>query len=383
MSIVQKSPRILLLGDYSNCHRTLAEGLRALGCEVVVASNGTSWMQTERDIDITRKPGKIGGILHYLKMMNLLKGRLSGFDIVAINDPNFCNLKPSRLRSLFKILKARNKSVFYTAMSTDVAYLDMLEAADCPLKYSEWFVGREPSRWMNLKKQMWDEWHSEELRRYQNDVFNQIDGAVSVLYEYHLAILRRLGPDRSAYGGLPIDVSSYIPVEFPSKIQKVKIFLGRDRNRKEMKGSDLLEEAAKEVVRRHPDKAQLEIVENIPFAEFRERMKDSHVVLDQIYSYTPATTALMAMAYGLNVVSGAEPEYYAFIGEQDNKPIINAPIDLPALIAALEDIVLRPELIAGRGSRSREFVEKHNDKTIVAGRFLDFWLKKLEEKNNA
>ena len=47
--------RILLLGDASNCHRTLATGLRQLGQEVVVASDGTMWMDTERDIDLLRR----------------------------------------------------------------------------------------------------------------------------------------------------------------------------------------------------------------------------------------------------------------------------------------------------------------------------------------
>ena len=32
--------RILLLGDYSNVHNTLAKGLRQLGHEAVVASDG-------------------------------------------------------------------------------------------------------------------------------------------------------------------------------------------------------------------------------------------------------------------------------------------------------------------------------------------------------
>ena len=54
-------PNILLLGDYSNCHRTLATGLRALGCTVTIASDGSRWMNTHRDIDLSRADGKLGG----------------------------------------------------------------------------------------------------------------------------------------------------------------------------------------------------------------------------------------------------------------------------------------------------------------------------------
>ncbi len=79
------------------------------------------------------------------------------------------------------------------------------------------------------------------------------------------------------------------------------------------------------------------------------------------------------MAYGLNVVSGGEPQFYDFIGETENRPVINAPIELEPLTAVLEQIVLHPEQIRERGLRSREFVVKHNDSRVVAQRYLNFW----------
>ena len=49
--------KILLLGEYSNVHATLARGLRALGHQVTVASNGDFWKNYPRDIDLARRPG--------------------------------------------------------------------------------------------------------------------------------------------------------------------------------------------------------------------------------------------------------------------------------------------------------------------------------------
>lgn len=372
------TPKILLLGDYSNCHRTLATGLRRLGCEVTQASAGSAWMDCERQIDIKRRPGKWGGLQLYARLrFGDLRGLLRGHNIVAIHDPQFVELRPERLWPLFRTLKAHNGGVFLTSMSTDIGYLDMVSAPDCPLRYSEWFVGNTPSRMHLANPRKWTDWHEPRLVDYQRRVLAELDGAVSVLYEYQLGMERALGRDRAAYGGLPIDTRLFEPVALPDRIDRVKLFLGRDRNRKLMKGSDLLEVAARRVVDRHPDKAELVIVENRPYAEFVGLLKGAHVVLDQIYSYTPATTALMAMAYGLNVVSGAEPEYYDFIGEHENRPIINAPIDCDALTDTLERIVLHPGEIAERGRRSREFVMKHNDVDVVARRFLDFWTARL------
>lgn len=373
--------KILLLGDYSNCHRALADGLRSLGCNVTQASAGSSWMNCDRQIDISRSPNKIGGLkLAYRMRYGDLNKIFRGFDVVAIHDLNFVQLRPERLFTLFNRLKRFNSSIFLTSMSTDIAFLDMLEAQDSPLRYSEWFIDHKPSRMYLANPKKWDEWHAVSIVNYQRHALANIDGAVSVLYEYHMGMQRALGSEKAVYGGIPIDTDRLQPVNLDGKIDKVKLFLGRDRYRKLMKGSDLLEIAARRVVERYPEKAELVIVENRPYAEFVELLKDSHVVLDQIYSYTPATTALMAMSYGLNVVSGAEPEYYDFIKEYDNRPIINAPMDCDALTDCIENIVLHPDEIAERGRRSRAFVVKHNNAKVVAERFMNFWTSRLELK---
>jgi len=374
---MEHGPKILLLGDYSNCQRSLATGLRRIGCEVTLISDGSSWQDCQRDIDISRRPGKLGGLQLYLKLKYKLSDRLSGYDIVSIHDPNFVSLRPKLLKKIFDRLKTSNGSVFLNAMSTDLPFLDMLQDHNSPLKYSEWFVDGKPSRLKIADQAQWDAWHTKDLADYQRYVYSQLDGAVAVLYEYYLGLGYALPPEKIAYGGIPIDTEVLQPVALPEKIDCVKLFLGRDRMRKLVKGSDYLEEAARRVIARHPGKAELVIVENRPFAEFTKLLKNSHVVLDQIYSYTPATTALMAMAYGLNVVSGGESDYYDFIGEHDNLPVINAPTELDALTDTLEQIVTHPEQIALRGRKSREFVEKHNACEIVARRYLDFWTNRI------
>lgn len=371
------TPSVLLLGDYSNCHRTLSGALRQLGCDVTLASDGCGWMHCGTEVDIKRRyAGRVGGALHFLNMASLLNGRLSGYDIVAVHDPHFVHLKPGRLKILFDRLRRNNGKVFLTAMSTDIAYLDMLEASDSALRYSEWFVEGRPSRHMLADKAQWDAWHAAPLRHYQDYFFDHVDGAVSVLYEYHLGMQRRLGSSATAYGGIPIETASFQPVSIPVNPEPVKLFLGRDRTRKLMKGSDLLEQAALKAIARNPGAAVLDIVENVPFADFTRRLRSAHIVLDQVYSYTPATTALMAMACGLNVVSGAEPEYYDFIGETANRPIVNAPLHPDALADCISALIASPGEIRERGCRSREFVVSHNDSSVVARRFLDFWLSK-------
>ena len=78
--------RILLLGEYSNVHTTLAEGLRQLGHDVTVASNGDFWKDYPRDIDLARSPGKIGGIRLMAKVCSLLP-RWRDYDVVQLINP--------------------------------------------------------------------------------------------------------------------------------------------------------------------------------------------------------------------------------------------------------------------------------------------------------
>ncbi|MDE6218034.1 MAG: hypothetical protein K2F64_03440 [Muribaculaceae bacterium] len=372
-------PRILLLADYSNFHNTLAKGLRRLGCDVTVISDGTTFMQTDRDIDISRSDSRFGGLILMLKLLGPLHRHLRGYDIVSLRNPNFIELRPERTAGIFRRLRRDNPNIFLTALTTDSIFLDMLEAKDSPLAYSEWLIRGEPAPLMIHDREQWESWHSRAMTTLDNLVYDNIDGAVSALYEYQLALQMRLPADRSAYGGIPIETRDieFRPMETPSRI---RIFLGRDRRRKLIKGTDLLEQAALDVCSRHPEKAELRIIENVSYKEFHEEMRHSHLVLDQIYSYTPATTALEAMAMGINTMSGGEKEYYDFIAERELHPVINAPYDYDTLRAELERVILHPEEFPRRSREGRVFVERHNDTDIVARRFLNFWLSRLEAK---
>lgn len=102
--------RILLVGEYSNVHNTLAQGLRALGHEVCVISNGDFWKNYPRDIDVARQPGKWGGIRLMLKLWSLLP-KMQGYDVVQLINPMFFELKAERLFWFYKWLRRHNKAL--------------------------------------------------------------------------------------------------------------------------------------------------------------------------------------------------------------------------------------------------------------------------------
>lgn len=378
LKMENKKLRILFMGDASNYHHALADGLRGLGHEVVVASDGSMWMDTDRDIDISRKGNKISGALLWLKLQRLMFKEFRGFDVVEVKNPIFLPQRPVRNGILFRQLKKHNRSVFLSALGTDTEYIKMCMDPASPLAYNEWMVYGKPTQHYYENSSIREDWLADPLREQCELVYGGVDGAVSALYEYDLMCRRSMPDDKVAYGGIPIDMSTVSHVELPDRPDKVKLFLGMHRDRKVEKGTDRMLAAAKKVQERHPDKCSLEIVENLPYNEYLARMMGSHVVLDQLYSYTPATNALLAMAMGLNTVSGGEEDFYRFIGEKELRPVINALPDDEALYKVLEDVVLHPELLRVRGLQGREFVKKHNEASVVARRFLDFWNRRLQ-----
>lgn len=367
--------KILFLGDASNYHRTLANALAKMGHDVTVASHGSYWQNTLRDIDISRRyNGKMGGVMLWLKLNTSLRNSFKGYDVVHLSNPTFLDLRPHRIREIFNRLKRDNGKVFLTALGTDSYYVDMCCQPNSPLRYSEWQINGKPGPIINKKA----EWLQPVLKDHCRFIYDNIDGVVTALYEYNLSAKRVLPHNMVAYGGIPIDTTAISPQYIYSlPPEKVILFLGRHRNRQAEKGTDHIEQVAKAVVAKHPNHCRLDIVENLPYNEYLTRLRSAHVVMDQLYSYTPATNALLAMAMGLNTLSGGEDDYYKFINENELRPIINAIPNDDLLFRTLENVVLHPEMIIKRSHEGRKFVEKHNDSMVVAQRFIDFWQQKI------
>ncbi len=104
--------KILLLGEYSNVHATLSKALKKRGHEVLSISNGDFWKNYPRDIDLSRRYTKLGGLLYWLKVMMLLP-RLRNFDIVQIINPMFLELKAQRIFPIYNYLKNTINALFF------------------------------------------------------------------------------------------------------------------------------------------------------------------------------------------------------------------------------------------------------------------------------
>ena len=378
--------KILLMGEYSNVHATLAEGLRKLGHHVTVLSNGDFWKNYPRDIDLVRKPGKLGGIMYMMKLYTNVH-KLKGYDIVQLINPMFLELKAERIFPIYQYLRKHNKKIILGGFGMDYYWVSVC-CKDKPLRYSDFNIGEELRTNTDALKERKD-WLGTAKERLNLMIAEDCDGIVTGLYEYW-ACYQPSFPQKTTFIPFPIkpqlitsgNSNSYTYVENHQVIsldipKKVKLFIGINKNRSEYKGTDIMLKAAQAIAKKYPDKAELQIAESIPFAEYVKMMNGSDAILDQLYSYTPSMNPLEAMARGIICIGGGEPENYEIIHEDKLRPIINVLPNYESVYQELEHLVLHPELVPLLKQQSIEYISKHHDYIKVAKRYEAFYQKLL------
>lgn len=360
--------RILLLGEYSNVHWTLAKGLQQLGHEVTVASNGDFWKKYPRDIDFARIPGKWGGVKLLAKVLCNLP-RLRGYDVVQLINPMFLELKAERLFAIYRYLRRNNHKMVLGAMGMDWYWVHTC-TVDKPLRYSDFNIGDRVRTDDPAVKEQRD-WLGTTKERLNKMIAEDCDGIVSVLYEDHICY-ERYFPNKTHF--IPLPIVPVTPDLSATTQSPIKIFIGISRGRSVYKGTDIMLRAAEDIVAKYPDRVELQIAEGVPFSEYQKLMDSSDVILDQLYSYTPAMNALLAMSKGIVCVGGGEPENYEIIDEQKLRPIVNVQPNYESVYYELEQLVLHPEQLQELKRQSVEYIHKHHDYIKVARQYEQFYM---------
>lgn len=368
--------RILLLGEYSNLHNTLAKGLRQLGHSVTVASNGDRWKNFPRDIDLSREDGVWGSVSFLWRLAKALP-RMRGYDIVQLINPEFFQLRACVTKPIYDYLRHHNRKVVMGAFGMDYYWVNVCDTLK-PLRYSDFNFGERmrDDACAEMYRARYVGTDRETLNRY---VAQDCDAIVSCLYEYQVEY-------SMAEGGRFRDKLSYIPLPIevrpkalkPEAGEKVHVFIGISKYRSEYKGTDIMLRAAKRVAERHQDCMVLDVAEGVPFAEYEKLMDRADVVMDQLYSYTPAMNGLLAMSKGKVLVGGGEPENYEILGEQELRPIVNVLPSEQSVYDELERLVTDPERIARLKEQSVEYVARHHEYIKVARQYEDLYKKLLD-----
>lgn len=357
--------KILLLGEFSTLHSTLAEGLRVLGHDVTVASDGCKWMKNDRDVDLFR-PGYdfYNSIKYLIKVENTFR-KFIGYDIVQIKNPSFLDLNIKRNLNFYRFLVKNNAKVFLGAFGTDY-FWEKLCIENKTLRYSDLFVGEKP---LDIYK---CEWTGNEFQDANIEVAETCSGIISCLYDYYKAY-EPYYKNKLEYIPLPIntDLLPYKRKEIQD--DRISFFVGTQKLKSKLKGTDLLLEGVMKIQEAYPKEVLVNKVTSLPWREYVKVMSEADVLLDQLYSYTPAMNGLISMALGLVLVGGGEPEMYELLKESYNRPIVNVFPSKEDIYAKLEMLIENKKNIPEISSNSRRFVEQHHNYVQVAQQYVDFW----------
>lgn len=367
--------KILLIGEYSNVHWTLAEGLRALGHQVTVVSDGDRWKGYPRDIDLRRGPVQSPlATIHYLWDIARVWPRLRGYDVVQLINPVFLDLKAERLWPFYQYLRKHNKRVFLGAFGIDHFWVKV--GLDCKtFRYSDFNFGSQ-LRSYPFMAQMIADWLEGPKGALNLRIADDCDGIITGLCEYELCY-RPYYPEKTRFIPFPINRAE---VEMKDerlymKDTPLRFFIGIQKERSAYKGTDIMLSALERLQKDYGEE-RMEIVkaESVPYAEYQQMMNSSHVLLDQLYSYTPAMNGLLAMSKGLILVGGGEPEHYELLGEHELHPIINVQPNEQDVYDQIADRLLSSkEDIRQLQLDSMEYIRRHHDHVKVAQRYLDFY----------
>lgn len=364
--------KILLIGEYSNVHATLAEGLKALGHDVVVLSNGDFWKNYPRDINLVRTYTKWGGVKYMIQLCSLLP-RLRGFDVVQLINPMFLELKAKHLFRVYDYLRKHNKKMILGAFGMDYYWVNTCTEYK-PLRYSDFNIGEEVRTNADALKERAD-WIGTDKEKLNKYIAEDCDGIVTGLYEYQVCY-ERFFPQKTKYIPFPIRPEQKELTEQQKMIPKrLKLFVGISKGRSEYKGTDIMLKAARRLANKYPDLVELKVAEGVPYEQYKQMMEGSDAILDQLYSYTPSMNPLIAMSKGIICVGGGEPENYEIIDEQELRPIINVLPNEESVYHELETLTLHLARIPELKRQSIEYVNKHHDYIKVAKQYESFYRK--------
>lgn len=363
--------KILFIGDYSNMHATLATQLRRMGHQADVMSDRCGYLDSHTDIFLERKKGIFGGVKYLFDLFSLLP-RIKGYDAVQLINSNFLKLRPGKLKYFFDRIKEQNGKIFLSLAGNDYFFVKACNDARM-FRFSEFRIGDKPTEFLDAKPNHMYGWISNINKDWSHYLYEKIDGAMSVLPEYDMAAREILG-DKLTFTNLPIDlrVLDYSPLE---KDGPLRLFIGIREGMEIQKGTKMLLTKARNLEKDFPGKVEVTTVSNLPLKTYLNEMRKSDIVLDQFYSYSPAMNALYAMAQGRVAASGAQPEYYDYLGNDYDRPIIPlSPTDSPFEQQLIRFIDKREELFT-MSRNGRRLVEEQNDAKLVAQKFLEAYEK--------
>lgn len=376
--------KVLLVGEYSRLHNSLKEGLEELNNDVFLVGMGDSFKQFNVDynydaITAVRPIFKIFNKLFFLifnkdlavlergiRFLRILP-KLKNYDIVQlINETpiqTFAWLEKLVLQRLFK----QNQKVFLLSCGAD--YISVKFALDNKLRYSMFDILSEHKSYKKYFTHSL-KYVQPEFKKISIFLYKHVNGVIASDFDYVLPL-----EGNPKFLGLipnPINTDKIQPITFELE-DKTIIFLGINRNAYYKKGILFFEEALEIIKQKYPNKVEIVIAENLPYAEYINSYNRCHILLDQTYSYDQGYNALEAMAKGKVVFSGAEQEFLDYYNLKEDEVLINAVPNTEYLVEKMSQLIENPIELKEISVAAQTFIYKEHNYRQIAQKYLDVW----------
>lgn len=354
--------KILLIGEYSNFHNNLKDGLVKLGHDVLLASRGDSFKKLSRDIEWNTEAKGVNKLIAYYKMWKDIRS-FSGYDVVQLIGPGEFTPRFGFHKQVLKELFENNRRCFMLVAADDCVVWNYFKDKEKSSAFDyNWvrdiigFSSPELSATRVCDNELYVDWTINTAK--------QMDGVIPIAYEYW-----------SAYAGfqnlrniirMPINTDK---IAYEENIVRDKLVVFHGLNREGAKGTYYIRKAFEELRRRYPSDLELVIDGKMPFREYVKFLTRVNVVVDQTSSYSLAMNALTSMAMGKIVLGGAEPDSVSALG-YDFCPAINIKPDVQQIKDQILSLLDNKSNIPLMGAQSRAFVEKHHHYEDIAREFV-------------
>jgi len=352
--------KVLLLGEFSGLHKNLKEGLLELGHDVTIASSGDGWKSIKSDLNIgpsrkgiLRKPSGLWSILRAVPM-------LKDYDVVQIVSPTVFPRVFGINKAILRYIFNKNKKVFLVgAGCNDSGTADFFENG---LKYPQFYKEIKKSN-----PRMWIQ--SEKGRKFNDWIFQKINGFIPIMYEYAEGY-RRIGYKKLCPTvPIPINTDS---VQYTKNKVNGRLVVFHGLNREGVKGTPIIRKAMERLQNEFPDDVECIIDGKMPLDEYLSVLERVNVVVDQVYSVSVGVNGVYNLAMGKVVVGGGEMEFLEEFG-LDRSPLIPIEPTVEDVYEKLKSLVGCNEYLEELGQRSRAFAENLHDYKKVAQSYVDIW----------
>lgn len=378
--------KILLIGEYSNLHNSLKQGLQKNGHKVVLLGSGDGFKNFDADILIKSSLFENRFLKIIAKIIDRLFGvslneveifiksifkirKLKDFDIVQLINERAFNTSPSMEKILLGQIFKNNNKIFLLACGVDTVSIKY--AYDKKFRYSILDPYFEKK---NLKKEFKHtlKYLNSNYLELSNYVRSHINGIISSDMDYHIPYI---GSEK--YLGMipnPVNIDKLNFIEINDK-NKIYILHAINSKNKIKKGNEFFKKSLSIIEKKYGDKIKIIQTIDMPYSKHIKNVMECDILLDQVFAYDQGYNALEAMALGKVVFTGAEKEWVEFYNLEEDKVAVNALPNVSKIVDKLSWLIENPLKLKEISKNAREFIEYQHNYKNIAKNYLTTWKK--------